>query len=76
MKSGYAGAGIKKCIIHCINYFLQANQNKENNQSITDLWRLEESILDDLPKVNKEAEPNIDIVTLDSPSILVSSRSR
>ena len=59
-----------------MNHFLQANQNKENNQSITDLWRLEESIHDDLPEVNKEAEPNIDIVTLDSPSILVSSRSR
>ena len=58
------------------NFFLQANQNKENNQSITDLWRLEESVHDDLTEVNKEAEPNLDIVTLDSPSILVSSRSR
>ena len=66
-----------KCIILCINYFLQANQNKENNQSITDLWRLEESVLDDFTEVNyREAEPNIDIVTLDSPSILISSRSR
>ena len=37
----------------------------------------EESVHDDFTEVNyRETEPNIDVVTLDSPSILVSSRSR